>query len=248
MPFLRNLVIGVLCGMPPALYAQVPDLVTDRPDQTESATVLPRRWVQTETGLLYERDRTAGRTTTFSAPTTLLRIGAGRGLELRAAGTFVYQQEPRPATETFGGELSAGAKLMLLHEGSRQPDAALLLTQGLPCASDFCHAATEVRLVLAKTLTARSGLGLNLGLTHEDAAWGGLYTLTLGATLSEQTGAFLEVFGTFADAAANQTSLDGGLTRAIGTHVQVDVAAGVALTEAAPDFFLGAGLAFRIPR
>jgi hypothetical protein len=243
-----GLVLTVLLGMPRALSAQVPELVTDRPDQTESAVVVRRGWVQTETGLLYERDRMAARTTTLSAPTTLVRVGVGQGLELRAAGTFVSLDEPDRDAETLGSELAAGAKLKLLHEGPQQPDAALLLTQDLPCGSEFCGTATEVRLVLAKALIAGVGLGTNLGFVHEESTWSGLYTLTLGFSLAEQVGAFVEVFGTFAGAESPQVSLDGGLTRALGTRLQLDLAAGVALTDASPDFFLGGGLAFRVPR
>ena len=38
------------------LLAQAPDLVTDRPDQTESSAVVPLGFAQIETGYLYTRD------------------------------------------------------------------------------------------------------------------------------------------------------------------------------------------------
>lgn len=35
---------------------QVPDLVTDRPDQTESAATVPKHFLQIETGFILEND------------------------------------------------------------------------------------------------------------------------------------------------------------------------------------------------
>ena len=50
--------VGVLGFVlaPGSASAQTPDLVTDRLDQTESATVVPRGLVQVETGYLFARD------------------------------------------------------------------------------------------------------------------------------------------------------------------------------------------------
>ena len=54
--------------------AQSPDLVTDRPDQTESATVVPRGLIQVETGYLFARDSNVDG---YEVPGTLFRIGLG---------------------------------------------------------------------------------------------------------------------------------------------------------------------------
>ena len=54
--------------------AQSPDMVTDRPDQTESAAVVPRGLLQVETGYLFARD---GDVDGYAVPGTLFRIGLG---------------------------------------------------------------------------------------------------------------------------------------------------------------------------
>ena len=59
---------------------QSPDMVTDRPDQTESATVVPRGLLQVETGYLFARD---GDVDGYAVPGTLFRLGLGGRLELR---------------------------------------------------------------------------------------------------------------------------------------------------------------------
>ena len=53
----RTLIAALfLVVAPGSASAQTPDLVTDRPDQTESATVVLRGLVQVETGYLFARD------------------------------------------------------------------------------------------------------------------------------------------------------------------------------------------------
>ena len=60
--------------------AQSPEMVTDRPDQTESATVVPWGLLQVETGYLFARD---GDVDGYAVPGTLFRLGLGGRLELR---------------------------------------------------------------------------------------------------------------------------------------------------------------------
>ena len=50
---LLSLVVQAWTGV---ASAQSPDLVTDRPDQTESAAVVPHGLVQVETGYRFVRD------------------------------------------------------------------------------------------------------------------------------------------------------------------------------------------------
>lgn len=48
--------------------------------------------------------------------------------------------------------------------------------------------------------------------------------------------------------APDPVSLDGGLTFGIRDNVQLDISAGVGLNRAADDWFVGAGVAIRVPR
>ncbi len=63
-----------------------PELVTDRPDQTESSALVPPGYVQVETGWSLSRNQEGGiRTNTHTFPGTLFRIGALDRMELRLA-------------------------------------------------------------------------------------------------------------------------------------------------------------------
>src|SRR5690242_18428459 len=95
----RNLPIPVLTAAllaGPALTCAaqtgggVPELVTDRPDFTESSEVVGPRVVQIESGFTLEQDDASTRQMT--APQMLVRVGIGRRAELRFAGDgFVSQ-------------------------------------------------------------------------------------------------------------------------------------------------------------
>jgi hypothetical protein len=70
----------------------VPELVTDRPDFTESSEVVGHRIVQIETGLRVEQSAAAtGQVTT---PQVLVRVGLGSRFELRLPATATSRSLP----------------------------------------------------------------------------------------------------------------------------------------------------------
>ena len=97
--------IGVLVGLTVATcaHAQVPDLVTDRPDQTELPTVVRRGSFQVETGYLFARDDGVD---LFEVPGTLFRIGLGGRTELRLGYAGVVGSEGRRSS----GDSAIGAR------------------------------------------------------------------------------------------------------------------------------------------
>jgi hypothetical protein len=68
----------------------VPELVTDRPDFTESSFAIAKGWFQLESGLSFEGDGPDARA--FTAPAALVRIGLGFNTELRLAGDGLVSQ------------------------------------------------------------------------------------------------------------------------------------------------------------
>ena len=116
----------------------------------------------------------------------------------------------------------------------------------------------SLRLACSHTLTETLALGYNLvgAWTSEEDAPGDrdttasvAYSIVLGIALSEQLGTFIEFFGQTPTAEGKPAnSFDTGLTYLIADNLQIDVLGGVALSEAADDWFVGAGLVWRLPR
>lgn len=243
------------------------DLVTDRPDQTESAKVVPKGRGQLELGwTLSHEDESGAELDVLEGPGTLLRLGLSSRWELRLGwGGFIDQE-----LEVGGVELeddgaadgSLGAKLALRDGGAGGPDVALLFGTSLPTGDDdFTSDRFDpaFRVSVAHGLNDRLGIGYNLGMQWETgrAADGDkttlsdwIYTLVLGIGVGERAGAFVEVFGSVPASAEGSPShsLDGGFTWLLRDNVQLDVAAGIGLSDRAPDRFAGIGVSWRFPR
>jgi len=67
-----------------SLFAQ-DDIVTDRPDATESALTIPFKSMQIETGITYSSEQN---TENYTLPEYLIRIGISKFLELRLEHSF----------------------------------------------------------------------------------------------------------------------------------------------------------------
>jgi hypothetical protein len=267
------LVLGALGPGPPPLRAQdTPpgDLVTDRPDQTESAAVVPPGYVQVEAGVLVTRDEAGGRSVeTVEGPGTLVRIGLGGRTELRL-GWAGYLKEEADLLGSRGervrvegpGDAEVGAKVRLRDEAGRLPDAALLVGVSLPVGDDELTSDRldpTLLLSLAHTLSDRLSLGYNAGVAWSSEAGDagvletyshGVYSAAVGIGLTDRLGAFVELFGAEPIDApgGSEVALDGGLTWLVRPNLQLDVAAGAGLTDDARDWFVGTGVSVRWPR
>lgn len=253
---------------PGAAYAQnrvTPDLVTDRPDQTESAVVVPRGVVQLELGGAHAFDGSGADAATrlVNLGSALLRIGVAPPLELRIgfAGWHRAAPEGAPALHGFG-DLDVGAKLVVAEGAGLSPAVALIGSLTIPTGHEAFRASgpdPSFRAALAHELPGDIGLGYNLGAlwtTETDLAGREslrtdlLYTLTLGRGLTDRLGGFVEGFGLLGvgDGRPSWHALDAGFTFALRANLQLDTSAGVGLSDAAEDWFVGAGLSLRIPR
>jgi hypothetical protein len=251
----------------PVAAQDVPELITDRPDQTESAAVVPKGSVQLEVGWTFTRDDDDGvRVETHEVPGTLVRIGLAERFELRVGWTGYVSTEARfrnfDADADGAGDAELGAKVYFKEERGAAPEIALLLGTSVPVGDDDFTSDRydpSFRLSFAHTLSDRLSLGYNLGMEWEtgiaDAGRRStlssyLYTVALGIGVSDRVGAFLELYGDVPGSAPGSTahSFDGGFTFLVRDHLQVDLAGGVGLSDAADDWFVGVGLSVRWPR
>lgn len=265
----RVAVVG--CCLLVSLVVSAEDgIVTDRPDQTESAVVIAPGVLQFETGFLYTSgDDARG----LTLPTTLIRAGLGHRLELRIDLAGV--EKDLLSDDSGLADPSLGFKLRLWEEAGWRPEAALIAATTIPIGEEGFSSERldpDFRFAFAHTLSERVGLGYNLGMTWEtreeptrgalytqltgrepvDRDTGALlnYTVTTGIGLTEQLSMFIELFGDVslnADAGAAHY-LDGGFTWAPRANLQFDLSGGIGLSDAADDYFVSAGVSFRLPK
>ena len=93
-------------------------IITDRPDQTESSTTIPKGSLQIESGVLLrfaENDNISLRE--FSGPSTLFRYGLTKGIELRVVNQFISIKNKATSREIYGiADLEIGAKVQLFQK------------------------------------------------------------------------------------------------------------------------------------
>lgn len=230
--------------------AEPPELVTDRPDATESSAVVTPGRAQAELGWTRAEDG-GGRSDELQQ--TLLRFGVAERLELRLGWSGYLDATGGEGDGAGDGEI--GTKVYLWGERGAVPEAALLASLSLPWGDkDVSSRESDpgFRFSMSHTLSDRVSLGYNLGAewaTEDGSTLGSfVYTAALGFGLTDTIGAYIEVFGDMGmNAPGDAHSLDGGFTFLLRPNLQIDVLAGVGLNGEADDWFAGAGVSCRFP-
>lgn len=168
---LHPLLIGAIAALlpPSAAFAldSPGDLITDRPDQTESTAVIVPGYVQIEAGASYIDDRQDGRS--VGVPGTLIRAGIVERLELRIGfgGWIRGFEEPE---DSGLADTELGFKVYLWEERGLRPEAALLAHVSLPTGEEGYSAERpdpSFRFAFSHSISERIGIGYNLGVSWE---------------------------------------------------------------------------------
>lgn len=215
-------------------------LVTDRPDFTESAIVVPRGTVQIESGVTVSA---VGSETATSAPELLVRWGLAGRAELR-----VQSPDFTIADGSSGvGDPSVGFKYEFAPV--RDWSVAAIAVTSIPVGDDTIGSMQFEPLVIV-------AVGTDVGVvsvgSQVEGAWDGdsesvLFggTFVLGTALGSGVGAFVESALSQEPSGTAALTLHSGLTYAAAHLVQIDLHFGAGLTETAPDVFVGVGLSLR---
>jgi len=236
------------------------DLVTDRPDQTESAVTVPLGTLQIENGFSFERlTITAGGSelqfSTSSFSSLLLRYGISESVELRATGEILSENQKFGNSEnshTGLGGFMLGAKIRLASGNEKIPDMALLMHVGLPIGDENFRPGKlepEVIFAIAQDLSDQYSIGFNVGTSWNTDAdfWSFIYSSALGISLSERVGGFVELYGDFSSISSPVHKFDTGLTYLITKTFQLDCSAGINLIGEHKFWFISGGFTIRIP-
>lgn len=154
------------------------DMVTDRPDITESAVTVPLHFVQIETGYQHNKD---GFKLINHIGSTLLRYGLSSNIELRFAGeyqllnkelgTILFHTEDG-FNNSFENQIKglagtmAGAKIQFINEKNSGFNFAVLMQLFLPLGkTGLVPDKVEPEMILSfdKSITDGLSVGLNVG-------------------------------------------------------------------------------------
>lgn len=172
---------------------------TDRPNESELADLVPKRYLQIESGIYNEKKSVSE--SDVMHPHTILRYGIGERIELRLLTNFSTLKEDMNSRDKISTGLepvSPGVKVSLLKQKSIVPSTSLLLHAGIPslASKDFKakHLAPEVRLLMENSLSDNIELTYNAGVEwdgfEKDPTW--LYTISPGFDIGDRFEAFIE--------------------------------------------------------
>lgn len=255
---------SLLIVAPVPVFAQdsngLPELVTDRPDFTESSNVVGRGIVQLEMGTTFESNTVAGdRDRTMSTPLALARIGVSNRLELRFSTDGYVMDSLRSgfgqSTMKGQADFEVGAKFVLSTGATtRGLQMAVIPMASLPTGSDTMSSGTidpTVKFTWAKDLPRDFGLSGNYNVSRIGDELG-RYTehalsFSLGHDLVGGWGGYWEAYGFMPKGRPGTTAwtANTGITHGIGGNAQIDVEVGRGVTAAAPDWFVGVGVGLR---
>jgi Putative MetA-pathway of phenol degradation len=233
-------------------------LISDRPDFTESSSVVGLGVLQVETGYTYTHDNDGtDRMIGHSYPETLFRYGVlANWLEFRLAANY-GQEETNGVDNSGADDLYLGFKIGLTAQEGWRPEMALVPQMTVPSGGSDVTSGEVL-----PGLNWLYGWGINdfistAGSTQFnrslDGATDACYTecaqsWTIGYSLTDRLGAYTEYFGLYpsgADTEPVQHYVNGGFTYSISNDIQWDIRGGNGLNDAADDYFVGTGLVLR---
>lgn len=218
------------------------EIVTDRPDQTESALSVPKGAFQLESGFLVEQNSFQRN---ILMPTNLFRYGISNNFELRLVHEFVHFRDEVTGLSTTGfNDLQIGFKVNFL-KGPTQ--IGFLSHLAMPTGSDPYFSSPDYgsinKLAIGHDISDRFGISYNLGLDYFGEAVF-TYSFALGFGLTEKIGFYVEPYGSIADG-DHEPLFDMGFTFLFNPVTQLDFSWGSAFDT--DSNYLSLGISWLVP-
>lgn len=218
----------------------------DRPDQTETVFVVPRNYLQLESGFMYEKTNETDKH--LHLPTILWKFGLNDKVELRVITEFsktitnsenIYQLQP----------ISLGFKTALIEEKGIIPKISFIGKAELR-KSEILQRKTitpAFRFTFQNNINDKTSLGYNLGMFwNENLQETYLYTFALGKPITPQLNYFVEMYGFISPDLPADHRINGGFTYLVNNDFMLDTSAGIGLSEKSAKYFISLGISYRI--
>jgi hypothetical protein len=217
------------------------EIVTDRPDQTESSTTIPDKSFQMEMGFgsgNYDNERLS------LLPTALFRYGLSKSIELRFVEQFAGYDNKITSEPDFGlSDIELGVKIQVLKKAGINTEIAFISHVIIPTGSSELtntNFGTLNKLAISHGLNNFLDLGYNLGYNYVGTGNGDLtYSAVIGIGLSDKIGMYVETFGEYSDFATWTSNFDSGITYLVKDNLQLDFSLGLGLNQKMNYFSFG---------
>ena len=210
-------------------------IITDRPDQTESSKVVGLGNLQIESGLLlgFEGDKEIS-SRQMLLPTNLFRYGITNNIELRLLSQYETQKIADKSLQGIS-DLQIGTKIQLLSGNNRNTEIAFLSHLILPTGTQELSADSYGiinKISISHSITENIGIGYNLGYDNFDQGNGNLtYSVALGISVNDKVGVYIEPYGQLEDMNDYVSNFDAGFTYLANKDLQFDFSFGTGINQ-----------------
>ncbi len=210
-------------------YSQI---VTDRPDQTESSSTVGLGNLQIESGILVQYED-VNQFRQILAPTSLFRYGLTEGVELRLLSQL---ESNRFGDFSIDGisDLQIGTKIQILKGEGRNTEIAFISHIIIPSGTaglSTDELGTINKLSIAHSLGDRISLGYNIGYDHIDSGNAITYSIAFGFGINDKFGMYAEPFGSWEEDDDFDHNFDAGITYLVNDNCQLDFSFGTGITN-----------------
>lgn len=242
----RPILLGLLLFATTGYSYSQSTFSANRPGQVDNPDLTPQGNLMIETGFQYGR---SGGSISYLLPTTALRYGANRNIEISLNADNIYQVE----NSLFGlTSYNIGSKIAICDENKLLPKISFVTAYILPFAGIETlrpeHSGGLLQLALSHTLGTKCTVYSNIG-----AMWNGndpwpIYNYVISVYVSpfSRFWGFAEFYGFIPEHGASVRAGDLGFSYQAGDNFQIDLALGLDLDNPRDNHYIQVGAAFQI--
>ncbi|MCF6366704.1 MAG: transporter [Bacteroidales bacterium] len=228
-------------------------IVTERPTQSESSSVLPKGSFQIETGIVRQiSGNDLYPVINVTSPITLFRFGLTKRVELRLLSQYrkdIYDYPYYSSSKTVGfSDIEVGTKIQIFKKENAKTEIAFETHLSVPTGSALYTNGTYAtinKIAVSHVLTDKLGLGYNIGYIYNGNGESSmLYSIGLGYNVNNKFGFFIEPYGNLAEFSTHTASINSGIFFLLKKNFQVDFSLGTGINH--PMNFVAMGLAWLI--
>jgi hypothetical protein len=243
-------------------------MVTDRPHIAETPFLVPKSYVQIETGFQWQKSRPAYSVTNdITYNTTLVRLGLSRRVEARLEMEYAGYRTLKKSNDSLIAKanglsgLNVGSKVFLFNGHGIVPKGTLLYGVSLPFfgTKDFRSSYTAARIEflflnrIARFYEFEYNLGVQWDGNTKNTAYA--YAFNNELEINHKFHFFVELYGYLYENSSTDDRFNGSFTsdhRANGgiwylfnKDFQFDLSGGVGLSKISPNYYFAVGLSNR---
>lgn len=227
------------------------DIITDRPDQTESSSTIPKNSFQIEMGMLSQISNDNA-VKNFYGPSTLIRYGISRTIELRLFNQFESTKiELEGGNNKISGlsDIEIGTKIQLYKKEGVNTEIAFLSHAIISTAKEELSnnsLGTINKLSISHNISDKIGIGYNVGYDYVNKESALTYSVAIGFALADKFGLYIEPYGALSEGNNFESNFDTGITYLAKNNLQFDVSYGTGLNNDMQ--YVSAGFSWNIPQ